>query len=202
MENEEKKEQNEVNSGKVQTVINIQTAYNVNPAATVVNNTFNISSRKEAAAAVKEALGANPDDRMKEPNNRIDITPIRNKILEYVEKVDSLLVDDVKSYWKEMWEDILTLREVERIVYDPGRQWGVVFNRNLVANILFHLHTRKIYTLKCKDDYNGAAIAKALEGDCDHSVKHALRDDPPKEIREAIDDLLQRKYPQLPSVKK
>ena len=192
MEIEEKKEQNEVNSGKVQTVINIGTAHTVNNNVGVVNTTINISSGKEATAAVKEALGANSDDRMKEPD--IDLTPIRNKILEYVEKVDSLLVDDVKSYWKEMWEDILTLREVERIVYDPGRQWGVVFNRNLVANILFHLRTRKIYTLKCKDDYNGAALAEALEDDRDHSVKHALRDNPPEDVREAVDRLLKEKY--------
>lgn len=41
--------------GKI--IINIDKAYNVNPAATVVNNTFNISSGREAADAVKEALG-------------------------------------------------------------------------------------------------------------------------------------------------
>jgi hypothetical protein len=202
MGNEEKKEQNEVNYGKAQTVINIQTAHIVNNNVGEVNTTINVSSGKEDTAAVKEAMGAKPDDRMKEPDNRIDFTPIRDKILEYVEKVDSLLVDDVESYWRKMWEDILTLREVESEVYNPGRQWGVNFNRDLVAKILYHLRTRKIYAVVYKDNYNGAALAEALEGDRDHSVKHALRDDPPKEIREAIDDLLQRKYPQLPSVKK
>lgn len=40
--------------GKI--IINIDKAYNVNPAATVVNNTFNISSGREAADAVKEAF--------------------------------------------------------------------------------------------------------------------------------------------------
>ena len=40
-----------------QTVINIQTAYNVNPAATKVENNFFIGSGKEAAAAIREAVG-------------------------------------------------------------------------------------------------------------------------------------------------
>lgn len=43
--------------GKI--IINIDKAYNVNPAATVVNNTFNISSGREAADAVKEASAVN-----------------------------------------------------------------------------------------------------------------------------------------------
>ena len=90
----------EKEEGKI--IINIDKAYNVNPAATVVNNTFNISSGREAADAVKEALGAKPAspfDRMREPEENIDCTPIRTEILNYVSRVRPLLTDeDVGRY--------------------------------------------------------------------------------------------------------
>ena len=162
-------------------IINIDKAYNVNPAATVVNNTFNISSGREAAAAVKEALGG-------------DINPIRTEILNYVSRVRPLLTDEAKSTYMKMWEDILALPEVAGKVYKPGKQWGTNFHRDLVANILYHLRTRKIYKVVYKDNYNGAAMCEALEGDCDHSVKHALRNEPPKDVRDAVDKLLKEKY--------
>ena len=183
-------------------IINIDKAYNVNPAATVVNNTFNISSGREAADAVKEALGvphaglepASPLDRFKEPEENLDITPIRTEILNYVSRVRPLLTDEAKSTYMKLWEDILDLPEVESKVYKQGKQWGTNFNRDLVANILYHLRQRKIYKVVYKDNYNGAAMCEALEGNRDHSVKHALRDEPPVDVREAIDTLLKEKY--------
>ena len=182
-------------------IINIDKADNVNPAATVVNNTFNISSGREAADAVKEALRtphaglepASPFDRMREPEENVDITPIRTEILNYVSRVRPLLTDEAKSTYMKMWEDILALPEVASKVYKPGKQWGTNFHRDLVANILYHLRTRKIYKVVYKDNYNGAAMCEALEGDRDHSVKHALRDEPPADVREAIDKLLKEK---------
>ena len=201
----------EKEEGKI--IINIDKAYNVNPAATVVNNTFNISSGHETADAVNEALGgglkpATPSskpsllDRMHEQEENIDSTPIRTEILNYVSCVRPLLTDEAKSHFMKMWEDILALPEVESKVYKPGKQWGTNFHRNLVANILFHLRTRKIYKVVYKDNYNGAAMAEALEGNRDHSVKHALREEPSKEICNAIDAMLLREYPLLPTVNK
>ena len=140
--------------GKI--IINIDKAYNVNPAATVVNNIFNIGSGREAADAVKEAMGG-------------DITPLRT-------------------------DDILDLPEVANQVYKQGKQWGTNFNRDLVGNILYHLRHYKVYKVVYKDNYNGAAMCEALEGDREHSVKHALRNDPAKDIREAVDKLLKDKY--------
>jgi len=178
-------------------VINIGTAYNVNPAATQVNNTFIIGSGKEAVAAIKEATGskpASPFDRMKEPEENIDCTPIRTEILNYVSRVRPLLKEEAKSTFMKIWEDILNLPEVEKKVYKPGGQWGTNFNRDLVANILYHLRARKIYAVVYRDNYNGAALAEVLEGDKEHSVKHALRDEPPLDVREAIDAMLKKKY--------
>ncbi len=185
----------EKEEGKV--IIHIDTAYNVNPAATVVNNTFNISSGKEAASAVKEALGrksASSYEHKLKPEEKIDITPIRTEIMNYVSCVRPLLNDDYKSKFMKLWEDILNLPEVENKVYQKGKQQGTNFNRDLVANILYHLRERKIYRNVYKDNYNGAAIAQALEGDKDHSVKHALRAEPPKDVRDAVDKLLNDKY--------
>lgn len=181
--------------GKI--IINIDKAYNVNPAATVVNNTFNINSGKEAAAAVKEALGTkskSPFATIHETEENIDCTPIRTEILNYVSRVRPLLTDEAKSTYMKMWEDILALPEVANKVYKSGKQWGTNFNRDLVANILYHLRANKIYAVVYRDNYNGAKMAEYLEGNKEHSVKHALRDEPPMDVREAVDKLLQEKY--------
>lgn len=166
-------------------VINIGTAYNVNPAATKVENNFYMGNAKEARTAVQEALGR---------NSVVDTKPIRKDILEYVSRVRPLLTEDAKSTFMRMWEDILNLPEVVEKAYDAGKQWGTNFNRDLVANILYYLRKRKIYALVYRDNNNGAALAEALEQDKDHSVKHALRNDPPKDIQEAINNLLEKKY--------
>ena len=186
---------NEENTPNV--VINIGTAYNVNPAATKVENIFNIYSDKAGAEAITEALGTknstlSTDSKLStlnstlykgEPEEKTDCTPIRTEILNYVSRVRPLLIDEAKSDYMKVWEDILDLREVEALVYKPGKQKGTNFNRDLVANILYFLRNWKIYRVVYKQDYNGAALTEALEQDKEHSVKHALRDDPPQPIR-------------------
>ena len=193
----------EGNPGTGNTFIKIGTAYNVNPNAKEVKNTFIIGDKKAAESAVAEAMGKaphfapvaeSPYDRMREPEENIDITPIRTEILNYVSRVRPLLADEAKSSFMKMWEDILELPEVANKVYKPGKQWGTNFHRDLVANILYHLRTRKIYKVVYKDNYNGSAMTEALEGNHDHSVKHALRDEPPLDVREAIDKLLEENY--------
>ena len=202
MEKEDDKFIIEGNPGSGNTFIKIGTAYNVNPNAKEVKNTFIIGDKKAADAAIKEAVGAphsahdaeSPFDRMREPEENIDITPIRTEILNYVSRVRPLLTDEAKNTFMKMWEDILTLPEVESKVYKPGKQWGTNFHRDLVANILYYLRHRKIYAVVYKDNYNGAAMCEALEGDRDHAVKHALREDPPVDVRQAIDKLVKEKY--------
>lgn len=188
MEKDDDKFVIEGNPGTGNTFIKIGTAYNVNPNAKEVKNTFIIGDKNAAAQAIAEATG------VAEPEENIDITPIRTEILNYVSRVRPLLTDEAKSTFMKLWEDILSLPEVESKVYKPGKQWGTNFHRDLVANILYHLRHRKIYKVVYKDNYNGAAMAEALEGDRDHSVKHALRDEPPIDVREAIDTLLETKY--------
>lgn len=190
MDNDDAKFIIEGNPGQGNTFIKIGTAYNVNPNAKEVKNTFIIGDKDAAAKALSEVN----DGAQKEPEENIDFTPFRTEILNYVSRVRPLLTDEAKSTFMKLWEDILALPEVEAHVYKPGKQWGTNFHRNLVANILYHLREHKIYKVVYRDNYNGAAMAEALEGDRDHSVKHALRDEPPVEVRDAIDTLLKENY--------
>lgn len=177
-------------------VVNIGKAVNVNPIAKDVHTTINIYSNKEAAVDVLKEAGVEKAETLfrGEPEPDTDCTAIRNEILAYVSRVEPLLVDNAKSDYKKVWNDILDLREVEALVYKPGKQKGTNFNRDLVANILYFLRNWKIYRVVYKQDYNGAALTEALEQDKEHSVKHALRDDPPQPIQEAITAMMKRKH--------
>ena len=170
---------------KANVVINIQTAYNVNPAATKVENTFIIGSAKEANRALAEATGG---------RDGINPDVVRPEIIKYVSRVLPLLHDAPKGYFIKMWNDILDLPAVKDKVYNPGQQVGPIFNRDLIANILHHLRTYKIYKVVYRDNYNGAALAEALEGCKDHAVTNPLRDDPPRDVRDAVNKLIKEKY--------
>ena len=177
-------------------VVNIRKAVNVNPIAKDVHTTINIYSNKEAAVDVLKEAGVEKAETLfrGEPEPDTDCTPIRTEILKYVSRVRPLLIDEAKSDFMKVWEDILDLREVEALVYKSGKQKGTNFNRDLVANILYFLRNWKIYRVIYKQDYNGAALTEALEQDKEHSVKHALRDDPPQPIRDAITAMMKRKH--------
>lgn len=103
-----------------------------------------------------------------------DKTAVRAEILAYVNKIRIFVKEDWKSRYKKMWEDILDLDVISREVYNPGKQQGTDFNRNLVANIIHFLDAQKLY----KNAYNASTMAMALEGDKDHSVRGALGKDP------------------------
>ena len=192
MEQEDKNTQNGQNSGQVKTIINIGTAYNVNPAATEVKNTFIIGSGKEASAAIKEAVGGgnlNPSlyDRLKEPEATIDITPIRTEILNYVSCIRPLVAPDKKDRYMKMWEGILELDAVKPFVYKTGKQKETNFNRKLIANIIHHLDSRKMYA----KPYKASDFAKALEGDSEKSVRGELGKFPSDHVCAEIDNYLE-----------
>ena len=167
--------------------VKIGTAYNVNPTATEVKNTFIIGSNGEAQAAIKEALGGQPNEfvpkeeqkkdvsksiyeQMKEPEEEIDCTPIRTEILNYVSRVRPLVHPDKKDRFMKMWKGILELDAVKPIIYKTGKQKKTNFNRKLICNILHHLDTRRMY----KDPYKASDFAKALEGEYESSVRGEL----------------------------
>lgn len=182
MENEANNTQNDQNTGQVKTIINIGTAYNVNPAATEVKNTFIIGSGKEASAAINEAFG-----RRKEPEGNIDITPIRKEILNYVSCLRPLVAPDKKDRYMKMWEGILELDAVKPFVYQTGKQKQTNFNRKLIANIIHHLDSRHMYA----NPYMASDFAKALEGDSEKSVRGELGKFPSDNVCAEIDKYLE-----------
>ena len=174
--------------------IHIGTAYNVNPNATKVENTFIISSC-DGSRAMAEAAGDMAKNVQIAPASlMIDTRLVKAEILSYVSRVRSLLTDEAKDDYLKIWEDILSLPEVEALVYNRGKQKGTNFNRDLVAQILYHLRLHKIYKVVYRQDYNSSAITDALEHDKEHSVRRALRVEPPQEVCDAIDKLLKEKY--------
>ena len=104
----------------------------------------------------------------------VDKSAVRDEILAYVCRIQRYVSDEWKSRYIKMWEEILNLEIIAKEVYTPGKQQGTDFNRNLVANIIHFLDSQKVY----KETYNASAIAIALEGDKDHSVRGALGKDP------------------------
>ena len=78
-------------------VINIQTAYNVNPAATKVENTFIIGSNKEGKRAMAEAVGGGMKPETWNQKPGVDTNAIRPEILKYVSRILPLLHDEHKT---------------------------------------------------------------------------------------------------------
>ena len=77
-----------------------------------------------------------------------------------------------------------------RIEGNPGEHntfvQGTNFNRNLVANIIHYLDSKKFY----KDQYNSSKMARALEGNDQHPVRKALRFDPDEKYCKVIDQFI------------
>ncbi len=197
MEKEKKTQQDEENVGKPQTIINIKCAYDVTSGVKEVHNTFFTAIDKDGIAAFKKNAGMRFESAFKRSqvqDGQDDDALIRAEIVEYVNRVRTLLTDEAKSTFKKMWGDILDLPEVKSKVYKTGKQWGTNFNRDLVANILYHLRNRKIYKVVYRNNINSARIAECLERNKEHAVKHALRSDPPMDVCKAIDKMLNEKY--------
>lgn len=190
------------NAGENNTIVNmvIEKAYNVNPSAKVVNNTFNIGTREEASAAIEEAMGAQPmpeqpksetpkslADTMKDPEECIDCSVIRKEILIYVSRIRPLVAPDKKDKFQKMWEGILDLEAVKSSVYKTGKQKETNFNRKLIANIIHHLDSRKMYA----KPYKASDFAMALEKDSGKSVRGELGKFPSDYVCAEIDDYLE-----------
>lgn len=189
-------------AGENNTIVNmvIEKAYNVNPSAKVVNNTFNIGMREEASAAIDEAMGAQPmpeqpksenpkslADTMKDSEEGIDCSVIRKEILIYVSRIRPLVAPDKKDKFQKMWEGILDLEAVKSSVYRTGKQKETNFNRKLIANIIHHLDSRKMYA----KPYKASDFAKALEQDSEKSVRGELGKFPSDYVCAEIDDYLE-----------
>lgn len=150
-------------TGNTYMEINIHHVENFNPAATSVTNNYDTRARLQGTPL-----------RITDP---LEMERRRSEILSYVSRIGRCLSYG-KSGGEKIWEGILELEAVSELVYNPGKQQGTSFNRNLVASIIHYLHGRGIYT----GEYNAARLAEALEGSSDHSVRRALGTDPESHI--------------------
>ena len=200
-------------SGENNTIVNmnIEKAYNVNPTAKEVHNTFNIYGDKEGKDAIEEAMGngnLNPEtSNLKptvlatgsqpstlnsklyplEPEVNTDCSVIRKEILIYVSRIRPLVAPDKKDKYMKMWEGILELGAVKPFVYKTGKQKETNFNRKLIANIIHHLDIRKMYA----KPYKASDFAKALEENSEKSVRGELGKFPSEQICAEIDYYLE-----------
>lgn len=110
------------------------------------------------------------------------------EIMDYVAKLKNYVAKDWKNRYESLWKEILALPEVNAEVYEPGRQQGTTFNRNLIANILY---------IMCNDgvivETNATKLTEELEGDKDHPVRAKLKENPVnRDITDKILSLLSR----------
>lgn len=183
----------EGNPGQNNTFINIGTAYNVNPNATKVENTFIIGSQEEGNSAVTEAMSGRPDSKklgamtLREmlKKDMIDTGNIKNEILNYISSIRIKLESNKDKLYLQLWGRIIENENFKMDLYDPGKQ-QCTFNRNLVANIIHYLDTKGFYM----ESYNQSAMARALEGDDQHPVRGALGKDPEPKYCKVVDEIL------------
>lgn len=136
--------------------IHIGTVQNYNPnATTVINNNYGDKQKPTV-----------PNDKAMEEAEK---EQRKAEIMGYVAKVKSYVGKEWKNRYETLWRSILAIPEVDAVVYEPGKQKNTIFNRNLIAHILY---------IMCKEgviaEQNDTRLAIALEGDKNHSVRNQL----------------------------
>ena len=112
----------------------------------------------------------------------------KSEILQYVGNLKEFVADEWKNRYESIWREILHLSVVSECIFNPGKQKDTTFNRNLVANIIYILCENNIIK-----ENNACTLAKALEGDKDHSVRGQLYNKPDDtRITEAVRALLEK----------
>ena len=168
--------------------------------AAVINNYYGTNGEqyreKKKQEGTENDTPDNPDhsipdnrrlDRREESEEEINRSRIRAEILDYVSRVRPLVRLDKRDRYMQMWEGILELDAVRPFVYKTGKQKRTSFNRKLIANILHHLDTRRMY----KDPYKARDLALALENDYDMSVRGELGKYPSENVCAEINEYLE-----------
>ena len=108
-------------------------------------------------------------------------------ILDYVMKLHPAYISmEWVGRYRTLWNKILEISEVEDNIYNPGKQKGTTFNRNLVGNILHLMIDENIITA------NARTCASILEGNGDSSIQAQLRIAPqPKSIKLEVNNLIE-----------
>ena len=194
MEEKEKGQQGKGNTfQQVNQIINIGTVQHFNNGVEKVENNYYCGVRQAGNAQSSDSQGDTSSTVTPSPANSPiprETAPLREQILLYVSCLSGQVADAWKSRYMKMWEDILDLEVVAADVYNPGKQQGTNFNRNLVANIIHYLGNRGRKEDCVYKDYNAAQYTEKLEGDKEHSVRAALGQNPSEKIASQLDRLM------------
>lgn len=140
--------------------VHIGTVQNYNPnATTVINNNY----------GDKPKAMSSPDNNMTDDERE----HLKTEIMTYVSRIKQYVANEWKNRYETTWRSVLDIPEVKSIVFSPGKQKDTLFNRNLVANIIYIMCNAGFYT-----DTNATALTIALECDKEHSVRQQLAKEP------------------------
>ena len=167
--------------------IHIGTVQNYNPNATTVinyNGTGGTAIDNQNAEKTKS----------KSIMEMRDLPPIHEQIMTYVSCLNT--EDLVEPVWvgkkyMDLWNAILDIHEVETEVYNPGKQKGTSFNRNLIGNIIYYLAVQNDNRKRVYKELNATLYAERLEANPEHSVRLAMGKLPKEEIMKSLDKLLE-----------
>lgn len=133
--------------------VHITNVQNYNPNATTVIN-YNYGDKPKTASP--------PDNNMTDDERE----HLKTEIMTYVSRIKQYVANEWKNRYETTWRSVLDIPEVKSIVFSPGKQKDTLFNRNLVANIIYIMCNAGFYT-----DTNATALTIALEGNNEHSVR-------------------------------
>lgn len=117
----------------------------------------------------------------------------RTDILKYVEKTLPFVLFQWKDKYMTLWNDILNLPEVDRVIYHRGRQQRTSFNRKEVLHIICYLGKYVIDGYGIFEVYNATHIAAAFCDGAEKTTRPELGYTPHITIKKAIDKLLEDK---------
>lgn len=143
--------------------VHIGTVQNYNPNATTVIN-YNYGDKPKAMSS--------PDNNMTDDERE----HLKSEIMTYVSRIKQYVAKEWKNRYETTWRSVLDDSEVESLVFGPGKQKNTLFNRNLVANIIYIMCNAGFYA-----ETNATTLAYALEGDKEHSVRQQLAKEPANE---------------------
>lgn len=144
--------------------VHIDYVQNYNPnATTVINNNY----------GDKPKAMSSPDNNMTDDERE----HLKTEIMTYVSRIKHYVANEWKNRYETTWRSVLDIPEVKSIVFSPGKQKDTLFNRNLVANIIYIMCNAGFYA-----DTNATILTIALEGDKEHSVRGQLAKEPADEL--------------------
>lgn len=112
-----------------------------------------------------------PFNQMDEPDPNKDLTIVKMAILNYVSRIAPKLKPEWMQGWEKFWKGLLDIDVIENEICKISKQKGTTFNRMLVCKIIRYLDEKKFY----KDPYHPSEMARALEGDDQHTIRtHGL----------------------------